>query len=123
MKICLCGSTRFRKQWMDANARLTLAGHVVYSVAMMTHALGEDQAVTVADKAVLDAVHMQKILESDVVVLVSDETGYFGESTQRELAFAQISDKTVYESAESFLEMHPRILWLEPLEEDNSETA
>lgn len=36
--VTLCGSTRFKEQFMDAQKRLTLAGYIVISVGLFGHA-------------------------------------------------------------------------------------
>lgn len=97
MKICLCGSTRFLDQFALANRRLTLAGHLVYSVATAT--TGDHPELTMDEKIALDAVHLSKIEESDAVMIVGqqeDGSMYIGDSTRREIMFARIRDKPVY---------------------------
>lgn len=94
MKICLCGSTRFKREWQAANERLTRAGHVVYSVAVMSHADGVE--LDADTKETLDLVHLRKVEESDAVVLVTDSSGYYGDSTRRELKWASIKGIPVY---------------------------
>ena len=94
MKICLCGSTKFKKEWEEANIQLTLGGHIVFSVAMMSHADGVD--LDPMDKEVLDLVHLLKVARSDAVVVVTDHTGYYGDSTRRELKWAAMLGKTIY---------------------------
>jgi len=96
MRICLCGSTKFKPQWEEANRSLTLDGHVVYSVAMMTHADGLE--VTEAQKDTLDLVHKMKILNSDAVVLVTDDAGYIGSSTKSELQWAEMHGLPIFSS-------------------------
>jgi hypothetical protein len=96
MKICLCGSTRFMDQFHAANVALSLAGHIVYSVATSTKGdfqPSEDQ------KIALDAVHLSKIEESDAIMVVGhqeDGTTYIGDSTRREIMFARLREKDVY---------------------------
>lgn len=93
MKICLCGSTKFMDQFEDADAALTLAGHVVYSVA-----IPKDTDLTPTEIDILDAVHLQKIYESDGIMIVGmqeDGSHYIGESTRREIAFASVLGKDV----------------------------
>lgn len=88
MKICLCGSTRFMDQFHDANVALSLAGHVVYSVATSTKG---DFQPTADQKFMLDMVHLQKIQESEAIVVVGrqeDGSVYIGESTRKEMMFA-----------------------------------
>lgn len=98
MKLCLVGSTRFMDLYHEYNRRLTLAGHVVYTVAMVSTAeRGADGPnIDVRDKEVLDLVHLRKILESEAVVVVTDASQYVGDSTRRELAWAQILGRTVF---------------------------
>lgn len=94
MRICLCGSTKFKAQWEEANRSLTLDGHVVYSVAMMSHA--DNIPLKDYQKDTLDLVHKMKILNSEAVVVVSDESGYFGDSTKSELQWAQMHNIPIY---------------------------
>jgi hypothetical protein len=95
MKVCLCGSTRFMDQFHAANVALSLAGHVVYSVAT---SVKEDFIPNSDEKMLLDLVHLRKIEESDVVMVVGkqpDGSTYIGESTRREIAWAKILEKQV----------------------------
>lgn len=97
MKICLCGSTRFMDQFNAANRSLTLAGHVVYSVAAVS--TGNHSEITHDEKLALDAVHLSKIEESDAIMVVGrqeDGSMYIGDSTRREVMFARLRDKQVY---------------------------
>lgn len=97
MKICLCGSTRFMDQYNAANRALTLAGHIVYTVAAVS--TGNHSEITHDEKLSLDAVHLAKIEESDAIMVVGkqeDGTMYIGDSTRREIMFARLRDKHVY---------------------------
>jgi len=89
-KITLCGSTRFATAFDEWNAKLTLAGHLVYSIAIAVHGkqVSEDQ------KRRLDWVHLEKIKESDGI-LVLDVGGYIGDSTRNEIEFAKANGKTI----------------------------
>jgi hypothetical protein len=58
-RITLCGSTRFKRAFLEWNRRLTLQGHLIYSVAFWTHA-GEGEPSR-KDKQALDLVHKRKI--------------------------------------------------------------
>lgn len=92
MKICLCGSTRFMEQFNAANQELTLAGHIVYSVAYASSQHRND-GISVEQKIMLDLVHLRKIKESECVVVVgsnADGSAYIGESTRRELLWAAV---------------------------------
>lgn len=95
--ITLCGSTRFKDEFMAANQRLTMAGNVVISVGFFDHTdLPEyDWATDASDlKHTLDALHSQKIRMADEIYVV-DPGGYVGESTRREIAYAESLDKPV----------------------------
>ena len=87
MKICLIGSTRFAKLYREANLALTLSGHCVYTCASFKD---DGHANTDDEKEILDLVHLRKILESEIVVLITDETGYFGTSTRREIRWISV---------------------------------
>lgn len=94
-KVCLCGSTRFMDQFNAANVALSLAGHIVYSVATSTKG---DFQPTEDQKLALDMVHLQKIDESDAVLVVGlqeDGSTYIGESTRREIMYALTKGKDV----------------------------
>ena len=91
----LCGSTRFGEAFREENLRLTLAGQIVLSIGCDTKSDGDLAAAgsfglrspgTV--KADLDALHKRKIDLADYVLVVSDESGYFGESTVSEIRYA-----------------------------------
>mgnify|MGYP001616335170 CR=1 FL=1 len=90
MKICLCGSTRFMSEFHRANVELSLAGHIVYSVATSTKG---DFIPSPDQKTMLDLVHLRKVKESDYVVVVgrnADGSAYIGESTRREIMWASV---------------------------------
>ena len=89
-KIVLCGSTKFMKAFAEWNARLTIKGNLVYSVAITT----TGNVVEETQKTLLDYVHMKKIEASDTV-FVLDVGGYIGESTKREVALASALGKEV----------------------------
>jgi len=97
-KITLCGSTKFMDLYHEANLKLTLAGWLVYSVA--TSVKG-DWTPTMKEKAKLDVVHLGKIINSDAILVITDETGYIGESTQREIIYAETVGKSVHWLKES----------------------
>lgn len=79
---CICGSTRFVDQMRAANRDLTFAGVIVV-------APGEaDEVITEEQKVALDALHLRKIDLADRVLVVNPG-GYIGESTSKEIAYAQ----------------------------------
>lgn len=91
-RICLCGSTKFKAAYHEWNARLTLEGHVVLSIAVWAHADQLDP--TEEQKTLLDRVHKAKIDACDEI-FVLDVGGYVGSSTKSEIEWAENSGKPV----------------------------
>ena len=95
--VTLCGSTRFEAEFAAVNQRLTMQGHVVLSLGMFSlpDLPDHDWAVDSSDlKERLAGVHLQKIRMADEVYIV-DPGGYLGESTRREIAYAESLGKPV----------------------------
>jgi hypothetical protein len=92
--VCLCGSTRFMDAFRQANLRETLAGRIVLSVGCDTKS-DEMLSITAEQKVALDALHKRKIDLADEILVVSDETGYFGASTRSEIEYAKMTGKEV----------------------------
>ena len=87
--VCLCGSTRFMEQFVEAGCKFTLENWIVLSVGVCKHAkhhgaeaLGQD----VADR--LDELHLRKIDLADLVYVLN-VNGYIGESTSKEIKYAK----------------------------------
>lgn len=102
--VCLCGSTRFYEEYLRANYELTMAGHIVLSVGFYWHdpaghgegvGLPDSDVTRAAVKESLDELHKRKIDMADSVLVVSDETGYLGDSTKSEIAYAEATGKPV----------------------------
>ena len=95
--VCLCGSTRFVDVFNDYRKRLTENGETVLSIEVVTtQAREDDPQHTDPDlKARLDELHRRKIDMADYVLVVSDATGYFGESTRGEIEYAVKNGKPV----------------------------
>ena len=98
--ITLCGSTRFKKEYLEAQKRLTLEGNIVISVGLFGHA-GDNEVyqgpVTdgVADmKRMLDDMHKRKIDMADSIYVIN-VNGYIGESTRSEIRYAAAHDKGI----------------------------
>lgn len=95
MKITLCGSTKFLDAFKDWDAILTMGGHTVYSICYGMVNNSETNDERAEKKRRLDLVHLDKIDESDAI-LVLNVDGYYGESTTRELEWARIHRKDIY---------------------------
>lgn len=120
--VCLCGSTRFRDQFMQANYRETMAGKIVLSVGFYVHIAdecpncdasqsfakeqgaespqgkcwqcGADLGCTPEQKKKLDELHKRKIDLSDEVFVLNVD-GYIGESTRSEIKHAMERGKPI----------------------------
>jgi hypothetical protein len=96
--VCLCGSTRFYKTFLEHNYLETMAGRIVLSVGFYPHAVnemhGEGVGITPEQKEELDQLHLRKIDLADEV-LILNVGGYIGSSTARELAYAHAHGKRV----------------------------
>ncbi len=95
--ITLCGSTRFEAEFAEVNQRLTMEGCVVISLGMFSLPELPDYEWTADSsdlKARLGGVHLHKIRMADEVYIV-DPGGYLGESTRREIAYAESLGKPV----------------------------
>lgn len=96
--VCLCGSTRFYDAFQRANYDETMAGNIVLSVGFYMHSEGQVHGQTIGctpeQKEALDQLHMRKIDLADEV-LVLNVGGYYGESTQREIKYAETHGKPI----------------------------
>lgn len=100
MRITLCGSTRFESLFHEWNHKLACAGHTVYSLSLFgreaTDAGKDDKkTITEQEKITLDLVHLDKILNSDAIVVINLDR-YVGFSTAREIQWARMKDKMVF---------------------------
>ena len=92
--ITLCGSTRFKKQFLEAQKRLTLEGNIVISVGLFGHS-DDDEVWTEGTKEMLDDMHKRKIDMADAIYVIN-VGGYIGESTRSEIEYALRNGKKVY---------------------------
>lgn len=91
--ITLCGSTRFKEEFLEAQKRLTLEGNVVISVGLFGHS-GDDVVWTDGVKDMLDRQHLAKIDLADEIFVIN-VGGYIGDSTRREIAYAEFKGKSI----------------------------
>lgn len=90
--ITLCGSSRFKDEYLKVQKELSLKGYLVLSLGLFGHS-GDDEAW--AKKDLLDRVHLQKIDMSSAIFVI-DVDGYVGETTKSEIEYAISRGKTVY---------------------------
>jgi hypothetical protein len=97
--VCLCGSTRFWREFQSASLRETLKGNIVLSIGAAAGTdddhfahLSPDEYNSV--KSMLDALHKRKIDLADEV-LILNVGGYIGDSTKSELNHARERGKVI----------------------------
>lgn len=95
MKLTLCGSAKFEKDYHIWNKLLSLAGHVVYGLAAWPSIEGKKDWFTEEEKNTLDLIHLAKIDASDAIVVLNPG-GYVGESTKKEILWAYMNDKSIF---------------------------
>ena len=91
--ITLCGSTRFKTEFLETQKRLTLEGNIVISVGLFGHS-GDNEVWTEGTKEMLDDMHFKKIDMADEVFVINVD-GYIGSSTQAEIDYAKKTGKSV----------------------------
>ena len=91
--ITLCGSTRFKDQFLEAQKRLTLAGNIVISVGLFGHS-GDNEVWTEGTKEMLDDMHKHKIDMADSIYVINPG-GYIGSSTRSEIDYARRNGKEI----------------------------
>lgn len=98
--ITLCGSTRFKDEFMEAQKRLTLEGNIVISVGLFGHSGDRevwenmDEGTLTKTKEMLDDMHKRKIDLADSIYVIN-VGGYVGESTRSEIDYAESHGKKV----------------------------
>ena len=91
--ITLCGSTRFKEQFLEAQKQLTLEGNIVISVGLFGHS-GDDEVWADGVKKLLDDMHKRKIDMADAIYVINPD-GYIGESTRSEIEYARRNGKEI----------------------------
>ena len=91
--ITLCGSTRFKEQFVEVQKRLTLEGNIVISVGLFGHS-GDNDVWNEGTKVMLDRMHLVKIDLADEIFVINVDN-YIGDSTRNEIAYAKSKGKRV----------------------------
>ena len=98
--ITLCGSTKFKKEFMEVQKDLTLKGNIVISVGLFGHS-GDNEVwenMTEGEftktKEMLDDMHKRKIDMADEIFVIN-VGGYIGESTKSEIEYAKAKGKKI----------------------------
>jgi len=91
--VTLCGSTKFKDEFIAEQKRLTLEGNIVISVGLFGHA-GDNEVWSESTKEMLDDMHKAKIDLADEIFVINPGR-YLGESTISEIEHANKTNKPV----------------------------
>ncbi len=98
--ITLCGSTKFKNEFLKVQKDLTLSGNIVISVGLFGHSGDSevwedmDEGTLTKTKEMLDDMHKRKIDIADEIFVIN-VGGYIGESTKSEIEYAKSHGKKV----------------------------
>lgn len=98
--ITLCGSTRFKEEFMSVQKMLSLKGNIVISVGLFGHSGDNevwenmDEGTLTKTKEMLDDMHKAKIDMADEIFVIN-VGGYIGDSTRSEIEYAMQHGKKV----------------------------
>jgi hypothetical protein len=97
--VCICGSTKFYKEFQEIEFALTMQGYIYLSVGFYSHAINEVHGENVGGitkelKEQLDELHKRKIDLADEIFVIN-VGGYIGESTKSEISYAIEHEKII----------------------------
>ena len=90
--ITLCGSIKFKDEFIKVQEKLTLDGNIVLTPNFFNSIKKED--IDEETKKMLDEMHKQKIDMSDEIYVIN-VGGYIGESTKNEIEYAKARGKRI----------------------------
>jgi len=98
--ITLCGSTRFKDEFIRIQKELTLKGNIVISVGLFEHSGDNevwenmDEGTLTKTKEMIDDMHKRKIDMADAIFVIN-KNGYIGDSTRSEIEYAKSHHKEI----------------------------
>ena len=98
--VTLCGSTKFKEEFIRVQKELTLQGNIVISVGLFGHSGDSevwenmDEGILTKTKEMLDDMHKRKIDMADEIFVIN-VNGYIGESTKSEIEYAKETGKKI----------------------------
>ncbi len=90
--ITLCGSIKFKDEFIKLQEKLTLEGNIVFTPNFFNNIKKEN--MDLETKKMLDKMHRQKIDMSDEIYVINPG-GYIGESTKSEIEYAKAKGKKI----------------------------
>ena len=91
-KICLCGSTKFKEQFLKVAHDLTLDGYIVTMPNIFIHS--DNEQISQEELNYLNEIQLAKIVDADIIYVIN-YNGYIGESTYKEIQWALQLGKTI----------------------------
>ena len=110
--ITLCGSIKFKDEFLKLQEKLTLDGNIVLTPNFFNNVKKEE--INLETKKMLDEMHKQKIDMSDEIYVINFG-GYIGESTKSEIEYAKTKDKKI-----AYIEDIKEIAIMEEKKEDTN---
>ena len=98
--VTLCGSTKFKDEFLRVQKELTLKGNIVISVGLFGHSGDNevwenmDEGTLTKTKEMIDDMHKRKIDMADEIFVINVD-GYIGESTKSEIEYAKLNGKVI----------------------------
>ncbi len=89
--ITLCGSIKFKTEFMKVQEKLTLEGNIIFTPNFFSNIKNE---IDLDTKKMLDEMHRQKIDMSNEIYVINFG-GYIGESTKAEIEYAKTKGKRI----------------------------
>ena len=90
--ITLCGSIKFKEEFLKMQEKLTLSENIVLTPNFFQNIKKEE--INEQTKKMLDGMHRQKIDMSDAIFVIN-VNGYIGESTKNEIEYAKSKNKEI----------------------------
>lgn len=91
--ITMCGSTKFKEDYMEWMEKLTFGGAVVLMCPVFHHA--DNTSISEDKHKLLRDIHMQRIRMADAIFVVN-KNGYIGPSTKEEIEYATSLRKNIW---------------------------
>ncbi|MDQ7094265.1 hypothetical protein REC12_11760 [Desulfosporosinus sp. PR] len=90
--ITLCGSTKFKDDFLRIQKELTLQGNIIISIGSFEHY--DKEIFTAETIEMLGEMHKRKIDMADEIYVIN-KNGYIGNSTRNEIEYATLTGKKV----------------------------
>ena len=91
--VTLCGSSRFRDAFAEAQKRLTLEGNIVLSLGLFALS-GDEEVFRPGAREMLADMHKRKIDMADEIFVIN-VGGYIGNRTRSEIEYAKETGKAI----------------------------